>query len=58
MKGQTEAVKCLLKFGANVSTAREQKLTALHWGVRKGHLSTVLVLIASGADVESRDENE
>ena len=53
-RGHTDVVQCLIKFGAAVSAKGQYQLTALHTAAQYGQLSTVSVLLASGADLDSR----
>jgi ankyrin repeat protein len=54
--GQTEAVKLLLRRGANVNRqTREMQSTALHRAAYAGHADVVRVLLEAGADTSIRD---
>ena len=42
--------------GANVKAKEQRGETALMWAARKGHTDTVKVLLAKGADANSKRE--
>jgi ankyrin repeat protein len=50
-RGDIEAVKSLLKDGADVNAALGDGMTALHWAAERGDLQLANVLIYGGANV-------
>src|SRR5262245_10363900 len=44
MQGNKEAVRALLKQGADVNTAQGDGMTALHWAVQKGDVDLAKTL--------------
>ncbi len=53
MQGNRDAVKALLKDGADVNTAAGDGMTALHWAVQKGDLELARMLLYAGANVKA-----
>src|SRR4051812_20740250 len=53
MQGNRDAVKSMLKQGADVNTAQGDGMTALHWAVQKGDLDLVKTLLYAGANVKA-----
>ena len=53
MRGDTEAVRTLLKEGADVNAAQGDGMTALHWSALNGDLKTMNVLLYAGATTEA-----
>ena len=53
MQGNHEAVKALLKDGADVNTAQGDGMTALHWAVQKGDFDLTKTLLYAGANVKA-----
>src|SRR5437868_5512733 len=51
MKGDRDAVRALLKQGADVSAAQGDGMTALHWAADRGDAATAEMLIYAGANV-------
>ena len=54
--GRVEAVKYLLKRGADVHTTDECGFTALHFAVQCGNEEIVALLIEAGADVNAQNQ--
>jgi ankyrin repeat protein len=50
MRGDLEAVRALVKQGADVNAAQGDGMTALHWAARKGELELVELLVYAGAN--------
>jgi uncharacterized protein len=53
MQGNHDAVKALLKDGADVNTAQGDGMTALHWAVQKGDFDLTKTLLYAGANVKA-----
>ena len=53
MQGNHDAVKALLKDGADVNTAQGDGMTALHWAVQKGDVELAQTLLYAGANVKA-----
>jgi ankyrin repeat protein len=53
MEGNTDAVRALLKQGADVNGAQGDGLTALHWAAKKGDAAMASMLIYGGANVRA-----
>jgi hypothetical protein len=53
MDGSTEAVRALLKQGADVNAAQGDGLTALHWAAKKGDADLASMLVYAGANVRA-----
>jgi ankyrin repeat protein len=51
MRGDREAVRALLKQGADVSAAQGDGMTALHWAAQRGDSELAAMLIYGGANV-------
>ena len=49
MRGDVEAVRSLLRSGADVNGAQGDGMTALHWAARHGHRELSEVLVYAGA---------
>ena len=52
MRGDAEAVRTLLRGGADVNAAQGDGMTALHWAALNGDLKTMNVLLLAGATTE------
>src|SRR6266545_3875823 len=53
MQGNKEAVRALLKQGADVNSALGDGMTALHWAVQKGDIELAQTLLYAGANVKA-----
>jgi ankyrin repeat protein len=53
MKGDIEAVRVLLKAGAEVNAPQGDGMTALHWAAETGNLQLANLLIFAGANLEA-----
>src|SRR5262245_60134202 len=53
MRRDTEAVRTLLRSGADVNAAQADGMTALHWTALNADLETMNVLLLAGAATES-----
>src|ERR671933_659620 len=53
MQGNHDAVRALLKQGADVNTAQADGMTALHWAVQKGDIELARTLLYAGANVKA-----
>jgi uncharacterized protein len=53
MDGNTDAVRTLLKQGADVNGAQGDGLTALHWAAKKGDAAMATMLMHGGANVRA-----
>jgi ankyrin len=53
----TQAVRALVKQGADVSAAQPDGTTALHWATHWNDLDTVTLLSRAGAAVDAADDN-
>ena len=51
MRGDREAVRALLKQGADVSAAQGDGMTALHWAAERGDAALADMLVYAGANV-------
>jgi ankyrin repeat protein len=49
-RGDLEAVRALLKRGADVNAPQGDGMTALHWAAQRGHVAMVRVLLSAGAN--------
>ena len=57
MRGDTEAVRSLIRSGADVNTAQGDGLTALHWAGMKGDAEMAKILIYAGAALHAVTRN-
>jgi ankyrin repeat protein len=53
MKRDTDAVRALLKDGADVNAAQGDGMTALHWAARHGDVEMTQMLLYAGANVKA-----
>src|SRR5690242_18813355 len=53
MQGNRDAVRALLKQGADVNTAQGDGMTALHWAVQKGDVELTQTLLYAGANLKA-----
>jgi ankyrin repeat protein len=53
MQGNKDAVRQLLKQGADVNSAQGDGMTALHWAVQKGDVELVQTLLYAGANLRA-----
>jgi len=53
MQGNKDAVRTLLKQGADVNTAQGDGMTALHWAAQKGDVDLAKTLLYAGANVKA-----
>src|SRR5262245_17039928 len=53
MQGNKDAVRNLLKQGADVNTAQGDGMTALHWAAQKGDIELAKTLMYAGANVKA-----
>ena len=53
MSRDREAVKTLLKSGADVNAAQGDGMTALHWAARNGDAELAQMLLFAGANVKA-----
>ena len=53
MQGNRDAVRTLLKEGADVNTAQADGMTALHWAAQKGDVELAKMLLYAGANVRA-----
>lgn len=57
MRGETEAVRSLLKAGADVNAAQGDGMTALHWAAQHGDVELAQMLVYAGANVHAVTRN-
>ncbi len=53
MQGNRDAVRTMLKQGADVNTAQGDGMTALHWAAQKGDVELAKTLLYAGANVKA-----
>jgi ankyrin repeat protein len=53
MNGNREAVRALLKDGADVNTTQADGMTALHWAAQKGDVELAKVLLYASANLKA-----
>jgi uncharacterized protein len=53
MRGDLEAIRSLLRQGADVNAAQSDGMTALHWAADRGDREMTEVLVYAGADLEA-----
>src|SRR5918911_862824 len=53
MSGNRDAVKNLLKEGADVNTAQADGMTALHWAAQKNDVDLAKMLLYAGANIKA-----
>ena len=53
MQGNKDAVRTMLKQGADVNTAQGDGMTALHWAVQKGDVEIAQTLLYAGANIKA-----
>ncbi|MEI6040281.1 MAG: ankyrin repeat domain-containing protein [Candidatus Berkelbacteria bacterium] len=51
MRGNTQLIKLLIEYGANVNLADHDQWTALHFAITYGELEPVKLLVEAGADI-------
>lgn len=52
-RGELEAVRSLLRDGADVNAAQGDGMSALHWAAQAGHVEIIDVLLYAGANPEA-----
>jgi ankyrin repeat protein len=57
MRGDTSAVRLLLKQGADVNAAQADGMTALHWAASRGDADLTKMLVFAGARVDAFTRN-
>ncbi|KAJ3567559.1 hypothetical protein NPX13_g6723 [Xylaria arbuscula] len=58
MKAQDDAIRMLLKNGANVHSRNEEGKSAMHLAAASGFTSTMMLLYEEGTKIECRDMND
>lgn len=57
MRGDTVAVRFLLRQGADVNAAQADGMTALHWAATRGESNVAKMLVSAGARLEALTRN-
>ncbi len=57
MRGDSAAVRTLLKSGADVNASQGDGMTALHWAAQRGDLGAAQLLIFAGARLDATTRN-
>jgi ankyrin repeat protein len=57
MRGDTAAVRSLIRQRVDVNVAQGDGMTALHWAAQHGDANEVRLLVGAGAKVESKTRN-
>eukprot|EP01102_Stenamoeba_stenopodia_P012976 TRINITY_DN4146_c0_g1_i1.p1 TRINITY_DN4146_c0_g1~~TRINITY_DN4146_c0_g1_i1.p1 ORF type:complete len:125 (+),score=33.06 TRINITY_DN4146_c0_g1_i1:203-577(+) len=55
-EGRIDAVRALLKEGANANSADENGMTPLMWAARNGNIDVVELLLEAGADYQLKND--
>src|SRR3954463_13260689 len=56
-RGDTAAVRSLIRQKANVNASQGDGMTALHWAARHGDANEVKLLLGAGAKIEAGTRN-
>src|SRR6185503_20111147 len=54
MRGDAEAVRALIRSGADVNAAQGDGMTALHWAAMSGNRDIAFAVLTAGAMVDAR----